>query len=407
MTTQHQMTKEFKLKRWLTLALTVWLLIPLASHSAQAQNERPIDKMGVLKAIDVIAKADSSTRKYGAKYLIQQVQRFGVDFELAKDEKYEVSLQDALQKANLDPEVIKAVRNNYRPDPEAVNAYNRAIEEYSAGRYQEAVNAYQNAVQRDSKFAEAYYGRGLAYYRLGQMKEAAVDFEQAKQLKSDYSDAYFGLGLLLYNFSGETEKALKAFERVTQISPEYADAHYMLGAIRCSLGDYKEAIDSLNKAIAIQKNLEQEAQKGDNQKIQKDLNQAIQRRAGEIVRAPSEIARAHYYLGISYFASGKKKEAVEAYKEAARLKPNDAESFYGLGLAYYGLNSYQEAAEAFEKAIEHKSNLEPGNVADAYYRLGIFYLESGNKDKAIEKYRLLQSLNEKLAAALNDRINKQ
>jgi cytochrome c-type biogenesis protein CcmH/NrfG len=60
------------------------------------------------------------------------------------------------------------------------------------------------------------------------------------------------------------------------------------------------------------------------------------------------------YLGLKRYA-----EAVEAYKEAIRLEPDNASAHMGLGGAYRGLDRDAEAVEAFKEAIR----LEPDNAS--------------------------------------------
>jgi tetratricopeptide (TPR) repeat protein len=418
MVMQHSAPTRFALGRWLALAITAWLWITLSANVTRAQGEKPIDKEGVLKAIDVIAsRREPGRREYATKYLIQLVQRLGVDFELTKDAEYELSLQAALQKTGIDLELMRAVRKNYRADLEAVNAYNQALKHYGGGNFEGAINDYQRAILRDPKFAEAYYGRGLARHRLGRYKEAKEDFEKAKDLRSDYADAYYGLGLMLYQIatvSGQPEKAIEdqaieAFKKAVEINQACAEAHFMLGQIYYNRGNYQAAIATLDQAATIQATLEQERRDARNQEIQKAVNEAIQRSGGEVAEAPSEINRARYLLGKSYFASGKKNEAREAYAKAIELNPDDAESHYELGVVYYNLDRNPEAIESFKKALasfKKASESSPSQVANAHYRLGICYFESGLKKEALDEGKLLEPLDKALADRLAKYINR-
>lgn len=100
-----------------------------------------------------------------------------------------------------------------------------------------------------------------------------------------------------------------------------------------------------------------------------------------------DYAEAYWYLGLSYDALQKYEMAVEAHKEAARLNPNRAESYNSLGLAYYALNRYVEAVEAFKKSI----TLKPDFVAPRYH-LGMAYLALGDRQSAMKQYRILKKL---------------
>jgi tetratricopeptide (TPR) repeat protein len=55
------------------------------------------------------------------------------------------------------------------------------------------------------------------------------------------------------------------------------------------------------------------------------------------------------FLGAAYFPLSRYQEAVNAYKEALRLKPDYANGWYNLGLAYLGLGNRSEALKAVQE----------------------------------------------------------
>ncbi len=89
-----------------------------------------------------------------------------------------------------------------------------------------------------------------------------------------------------------------------------------------------------------------------------------------------------FVLGYYYGEAGMHKEAVEAYKQAIRIKPDDADAHYNLGVAYGKLVMYREGIEAYKQAIRIKPD-----DADAHYNLGVTYGKSGMYREAIEAYK--------------------
>jgi tetratricopeptide (TPR) repeat protein len=71
-----------------------------------------------------------------------------------------------------------------------------------------------------------------------------------------------------------------------------------------------------------------------------------------------------------------------------------------MGEAYLELNRFPEALEAFRQAIRLKPDF-----GRAYYNLGKSYLAMGNRDGALEQYNILQSLDQDWAEKLNTLIN--
>ena len=72
-----------------------------------------------------------------------------------------------------------------------------------------------------------------------------------------------------------------------------------------------------------------------------------------------------------------------------------------LGIAYGNLGRYQDAIEAYKQAIRIKPD-----YAEAHYNLGIAYLVTGDKDSALEEYKILKTLDAEKANELFKLISK-
>ncbi len=90
----------------------------------------------------------------------------------------------------------------------------------------------------------------------------------------------------------------------------------------------------------------------------------------------------HNNLGVAYGKSGKYKEAIEAFKQAIRIRPDFAEAHYNLGIAYEKSGKHREAVKAYKQAIRIKPDF-----AEAHYNLGIAYEKSGKYREEIEAYK--------------------
>jgi len=102
----------------------------------------------------------------------------------------------------------------------------------------------------------------------------------------------------------------------------------------------------------------------------------------EAIRIKPDDADAHYNLGVTYGESGQYEEAIASYKEALRIKPDDADAHYNLGYVYRELGQYEEAIASFKKSIRIKPD-----DANAHYSLGLAYDESGQYEEAIASYK--------------------
>ena len=88
-------------------------------------------------------------------------------------------------------------------------------------------------------------------------------------------------------------------------------------------------------------------------------------------------------------------DAIEAYRQALRINPKDANAWYNLGIAYANLKRYNDAIEAYRQALR----INPED-ADAWYNLGITYAGLKRYNDAIEAYRQALRINPEDAACL-------
>ncbi len=86
------------------------------------------------------------------------------------------------------------------------------VEALRAGRAQEALQEFDQALKMDEKFPEASLGRGLVMeFAFGRLGEAEKDYRRALLLRPDYPEAHNNLGQLLAK-TGRAQEALAEFD---------------------------------------------------------------------------------------------------------------------------------------------------------------------------------------------------
>ena len=90
-------------------------------------------------------------------------------------------------------------------------------------RLNEAALAYQQAIARDSGFAEAWLNLGLLRERGGQIRAATDCYYSAIAARPDYADALFNLALLLTR-NEQYQPALPCWDRFLELKPGGKDA---------------------------------------------------------------------------------------------------------------------------------------------------------------------------------------
>jgi tetratricopeptide (TPR) repeat protein len=116
--------------------------------------------------------------------------------------------------------------------------------------------------------------------------------------------------------------------------------------------------------------------------------------AGPSPAAKGNPASAHNELGAEFEKMGRLEPALESYRRAVALAPNDPESWNNLGTVLAKLNRPEEARDALEKVLI----LDPRH-ANAHNNLGIVLTQLGKIEDAVTWYRRAISLNPRHANA--------
>jgi Flp pilus assembly protein TadD len=98
----------------------------------------------------------------------------------------------------------------------------------------------------------------------------------------------------------------------------------------------------------------------------------------EAIRLKPDIAEPWFNLGRAYSMTQRYDDAVEALRQAIRVNPELAAAWQGLGVSYYALHQNERAVEALREAVR----LDP-NSSKAWLALGSAYGRSGRVDEAV------------------------
>ena len=118
--------------------------------------------------------------------------------------------------------------------PDAVAALERALKALSAGRFDAALKALDQAVAVDFAFAEAWNRRATVYFLLGEHPSAVADIEKVLVLEPRHYGALSGLGQLLAK-EDHPGGALAAFEAALRINPHLISVRQAADRLRQTL----------------------------------------------------------------------------------------------------------------------------------------------------------------------------
>lgn len=162
---------------------------------------------------------------------------------------------------------------------------------FNDGKFKEALDFYQKFLADNPEFYQLNINIGNCHKELGEFDEAVAAFQKVIELaKEDEKDiplkakALAGIGeitmkrddiqtameyfkksielnpkdeILAYNvgeicFAGnKNEEAIKYYDLAAQINPQWSEPHLKKGYVYMNLGDFKKAIESLNKFLEL------------------------------------------------------------------------------------------------------------------------------------------------------------
>jgi protein O-mannosyl-transferase len=215
--------------------------------------------------------------------------------------------------------------------------------------------------------------------------------ERAVNITDNNYLAYQNRGAV-YLALGNYRQAIEDFDKAIAIIPIYAEAYYNRGISYWHLGNEMQALRDFDKAIEIDpRHAEIYYKRGIIYASRGNYSQAI----GDFDRAieinPKD-AGIYYYRGNVYSSLGNYRQAIGDLDKAIEIMPKYAEAYYKRGISYWRLGNSSQAIGDFDKTIESNPKF-----AEAYYSRGYVYGQLGNDGQAIEDLKTAARLGNKNA----------
>lgn len=163
---------------------------------------------------------------------------------------------ELLQAQNKPAEALTTLEKAYSYAPSDPELAHQLAFMYAQAKNPKAIALSDSLIKADVKetHAEPYYFKGVYYANAGNKAQALNFFNQAIQHDYNFLDAYMDKGNLLYE-AKDFQQALKTFELATTISPTFADAYFWLAKTKESMGNKKEARLDYQRAYGLDKSL--------------------------------------------------------------------------------------------------------------------------------------------------------
>jgi len=320
-------------------------------------------------------------------------------------QSYEGELRDTLALQNKVARAIAdQIRINLTPQEQAalkdVKVVNpQAYESYLKGRYfwnkrtadglKVALAYFNQAIEEDPKYAEAYSGLADTYALLGDWQYAVMTpkeaFPKAKaaaikalDLDNALGEAHNSLAFVLDGFDWDFDSAGKEFRRAIELNPGYATAHHWYAWHLSLLGRFDEAIAEMRKALNLDPlSLIINADLAELLVIAHSDDESIQQSRKTIEMDPN-FALAHNQLGQAYLQKHMYGEAVAELQKAVQLSGGSPTCIANLARAYVVSGKRSQALELLSE-LKKRSNPGYSNAAE----IAIVYASLGDKDQAM------------------------
>lgn len=132
----------------------------------------------------------------------------------------------------------------------------KGIENINKGLYQEAVQDITKSIELKNDWEISYFYRAVAYHSLEKYDEAMLDYTKAISLNEKMTDAYYNRAKIILTRKDiknpDIQKAVMDLEKALELDEKFLDALYAMAAAHKKLGNYKKALEYLEKLIKIE-----------------------------------------------------------------------------------------------------------------------------------------------------------
>lgn len=236
------------------------------------------------------------------------------------------------------PEETNLIFNHNSND--ANSWFERGKNFYNKGKYDQAIENFDQAINLDRNNADYLFNRGLAWYWKENYDKAINDFNKAIELDKNNGFYPHYRGRTRY-YQGLYEEAIKDFDKATELNTNNAIFYLYRGRALVSTGIYDKAFEDLNEAI---------------------------KRNGK---------SAYFHLGIANYYKGNYEEALENLERDLSNYLSDPTIWAIKGYMLLAQQRFEESRDCFNKA--HKLNKD--NLY-AIQGLGLFALYAKDTKRA-------------------------
>jgi tetratricopeptide (TPR) repeat protein len=252
--------------------------------------------------------------------------------------------------------------------------------------FRKGIEHFQQAIEVDPDYAQAYAGLADSYILLGYygayapddvMPKAKAAAVKALELDDSLAEAHNSLAYILYVYEWKWSASEKEFKKAIKLNPKYATAHHWYAFKLAAIGRHADAIAEMKLAreldpLALIINTEV----GWAYYFARQYDKAIEQYQKALEMDPS-FGVAHMFLGTSYIQQGRYDEGISELLRARELSGGGMTGLLGHAYARAGKK------DAALKTIDELAQPSAGSYASPYH-LALVYAGLGETENTLD-----------------------
>lgn len=129
------------------------------------------------------------------------------------------------------------------------------IEKIRAGEFQQAIDLITKSIELKNDWEISYFYRAVANQADENMNEAILDYTKALKINPNMCDAYYNRAKIMLerkNCDIDIDKIIDDLKMALVFDENFIDALFALAAAYKKKGEYKKALESLDKLLSLQ-----------------------------------------------------------------------------------------------------------------------------------------------------------
>jgi tetratricopeptide (TPR) repeat protein len=236
------------------------------------------------------------------------------------------------------------------------------------GQYDKALMLFRRAIEIDPETPGIHFRIAKALVFLGKLKEAVSELQKDIELFPDAAQSYSLLGETYLQLK-EYQKAKDNFEAAIRIKPDYTKAYYGLATACARLRLKDESREAQQKFKQFE---------AEDQKAGRHWRQVLE----PLMVTRRSVAHTHTDIGRVYNAHGYPDKAMQLWKKAANLDPNNIDCRLHLSALYLQNRKPLDALKLYEQI----TRIDPENGI-SYFFIGNINAQLSRFDDAEKAYK--------------------